>query len=224
MKAKLGVLFTLMLMVILPVSAQENAVNTKNPYEMVEQVGNQTFERIKASKQQIAENPEILRDIMEEELLPYIDYRYSAFKVLGKHFNFKKADQDVLIEYIRVFRQYLVTSYADALSYYDDQEVLFAPSGDFEDDKSVTVRAIIRDGKRPDINVAFKVRNTKGDEWKAYDMVAEGISMLQNEVKQYEQIIRTEGIEKVIELMRQRIAKPIELKSLDGSKRQGNEA
>lgn len=219
MKVKLGVFLTALFLIVAPVSAQEQEVNTKNPYKMVEQVGTNTFNRIKSQKDEIAKDPEILRTIMEEDLLPYIDYQYSAFKVLGKHFDMKKTDRETLIEYIRVFRQYLVTSYADALSYYDQQEVLFAPEEDFSNDKTVTVRALIRDGERPDIKVAFKVRKGKGDEWKAYDMVAEGISMLQNEVKQYENIIRTEGIEKVIELMRERIEKPIELKSLDGNDR-----
>ena len=219
MKVKLGVFLTALFLIVAPVSAQEEEVNTKNPYKMVEQVGTNTFNRIKSQKDEIAKDPEILRTIMEEDLLPYIDYQYSAFKVLGKHFDMKKTDRETLIEYIRVFRQYLVTSYADALSYYDQQEVLFAPEEDFSNDKTVTVRALIRDGERPDIKVAFKVRKGKGDEWKAYDMVAEGISMLQNEVKQYENIIRTEGIKKVIELMRERIEKPIELKSLDGNGR-----
>mgnify|MGYP000085148665 FL=1 len=226
MKAKLAAFFTLVLMVVVPVSAQDSLpeVNSQDPYKMVEQVGNRTFERIKMAQNDIAANPEILRDIMEQELLPYIDYQYSAFKVLGKHLDMKKTDRETLIEYIRVFRQYLVTSYADALSYYDDQEVVFAPAEEFEGDKNVTVRALIRDGDRPDIKVAFKVRKSgKGDEWKAYDMVAEGISMLQNEIKQYEPVMRTEGIEKVIEIMRERIAKPIQLKSLDGSTREAGE-
>ena len=35
--------------------------------------------------------------------------------------------------------------------------------------------------------------------------------------------MRTEGIEKVIEIMRERIAKPIQLKSLDGNTREAGE-
>ena len=92
MKAKLAAFFTLVLMVVVPVSAQDSLpeVNSQDPYKMVEQVGNRTFERIKMAQNDIAANPEILRDIMEQELLPYIDYQYSAFKVLGKHLDMKK--------------------------------------------------------------------------------------------------------------------------------------
>ena len=224
MKAKLAAFFTLLVMVVLPVSAQDSLpeVNTQDPYKMVEQVGNRTFERIKTSKDDIAANPEILRDIMEQELLPYIDYQYSAFKVLGKHLDMKKTDRETLIEYIRVFRQYLVTSYADALSYYDDQEVVFAPAEEFDGDKNVTVRALIRDGDRPDIKVAFKVRKSgKADEWKAYDMVAEGISMLNSKRSEFESILRQDGIDAVIALMRDKIGKPVELKQGEPIKIEG---
>jgi len=56
-------------------NAQE--VNEQNPYEMVQDVANRTFERIKANQAAIKADPEMLRTIMEEELVPYIDYKFS---------------------------------------------------------------------------------------------------------------------------------------------------
>jgi len=84
-------------------NAQE--VNEQNPYEMVQDVANRTFERIKANQAAIKADPEMLRTIMEEELVPYIDYKFAAFMVLGKHF--KSVPQEKMGEYISVFRQYL---------------------------------------------------------------------------------------------------------------------
>lgn len=89
----------------------------------------------------------------------------------------KKIDCEILIEYICVFWQYLVISYVDVLSYYDDQEVLFLLLQDFEGDKIVIVCVFIWDGECFDIKVVFKVCK-KDKEWKVYDMVVEGISML----------------------------------------------
>jgi phospholipid transport system substrate-binding protein len=96
-------------------NAQE--VNEQNPYELVQDVANRTFERIKANQAAIKEDPEMLRTIMEEELVPHIDYKFAAFMVLGKHF--KSVPQEKMGEYISVFRQYLVTTYAVAMGYYD---------------------------------------------------------------------------------------------------------
>ncbi len=58
----------------------------KNPYVMLEDVATKTFNRIKKERQLIEADPELLRTVMEEELLPYVDYNFSALKVLGKHY------------------------------------------------------------------------------------------------------------------------------------------
>lgn len=187
-----------------------NASEQSDPYIMINEVASLTFDRMKREKEQINKNPELLRTVMEEELLPYIDYRFSAFKVLGKYAS--KVPREKLLEFVSVFREYLITSYAVALGYYDDQLVEFAPALEFDGRSDVTVRAIIKDGERPDIKVAFKVRkDRKSDQWQVYDMVAEGISLLSSKRTEFESILRQDGIDKVIELMRKNIAEPIKL-------------
>ena len=190
------------------VQAQE--INDQNPYQLVKGVATKTFDRIKANQEQIKQDPEMLRTIMEEELVPHIDYKFAAFMVLGKHF--KSVPKEKMGEYISVFRQYLITTYAVAMGYYDNQEVIFEPESNFEDQKSVTVRAVVQDPERPEIKIAFKVRkDSKTNEWRAYDMVAEGISMLNSKRSEFESILRQEGIDSVIALMRDKIGKPVEL-------------
>jgi phospholipid transport system substrate-binding protein len=186
------------------------AAEQSDPYVMINEVAMLTFDRIKREKSAIKSNPELLRTVMEEELLPYIDYRFSAFKVLGKYAN--KVPREKLLEFVSVFREYLITSYAVALGYYDDQQVEFAPAIEFDGRSDVTVRAVIKDGDRPDIKVAFKVRKDRqSDQWQVYDMVAEGISLLSSKRTEFESILRQDGVDKVIELMRKSIAEPIKL-------------
>ncbi len=183
-----------------------------NPYDMIQEVANKTFSRINKERPQINKDPEVLRVIMQEELLPYIDYNFSALKVLGKHY--KKVPRKRVPEYIGVFRSYLITTYAIALSYYEDQQVIFQPSKDVDGERVVTVRAVVKDGSRPDINLAFKLRkNKRTNEWKAYDMVAEGISMLSSKQSEFESILRRDGIQAVIDLMNNAINKPLVLES-----------
>jgi phospholipid transport system substrate-binding protein len=55
-------------------------------------------------------------------------------------------------------------------------------------------------------------KDRKTNQWKAYDMVAEGISMLSSKQSEFESILRQDGIDKVISLMRDKIDKPIALK------------
>jgi phospholipid transport system substrate-binding protein len=208
LKKLMAVAGLLLMSLVGNVQAQE--INDQNPYQLVKGVATKTFDRIKANQEQIKQDPEMLRTIMEEELVPHIDYKFAAFMVLGKHF--KSVPKEKMGEYISVFRQYLITTYAVAMGYYDNQEVIFEPESNFEDQKSVTVRAVVQDPERPEIKIAFKVRkDSKTNEWKAYDMVAEGISMLNSKRSEFESILRQEGIDSVIALMRDKIGKPVEL-------------
>lgn len=181
-----------------------------NPYVLLEKVATKTFTRIKTEHKQIEANPELLRTVMEEELLPYVDYNFAALKVLGKHF--RTVPKEKIPEFIKVFRSYLITTYALALAYYNGQEVIFQPSKDVDDDSTVTVRAVVKEPGRPDINIAFKLRKSnKTDEWKAYDMVAEGISLLSSKQSEFESILRQDGIQAVIDAMNATINRPINL-------------
>jgi phospholipid transport system substrate-binding protein len=51
------------------VQAQEQEQGT-NPYVLLETVATKTFSRLKKESQLIDENPELLRKVIEEELLP----------------------------------------------------------------------------------------------------------------------------------------------------------
>ncbi|WP_198556500.1 ABC transporter substrate-binding protein [Paraglaciecola sp. MB-3u-78] len=200
----------LLLSVILIFGSGMTQAQDKNPYVMLEAVATKTFSRIKKERQLIEENPELLRMVMEEELLPYVDYNFSALKVLGKHY--KKVPREKIPEYISVFRAYLITTYALAMAYYDGQDVEFQPVREVTDERTVTVRAVVKEPGRPDINLAFKLRkNKKTNVWKAYDMVAEGISLLSSKQSEFQSILRQDGIQKVIDLMKNTISKPINI-------------
>lgn len=183
-----------------------------NPYEMIQSSAATTFARMKEEQEQIQANPEHLRTIMRENLLPNVDYRFAAFMTLGNRV--KTVPEAKRNEFVEVFREYLVTTYANALGYYDDQSVIFEPAGDYKGKRTVTIRAVIQDEGRPDIKVAFKVRfDRRKNKWGAYDMVAEGISLLSSQRSEFETILRQDGIDTVIALMQEKINQPIVLQN-----------
>ena len=79
---KIALLLGLMTSMLFSVSALA-AVNAADPYALVDQAAQQTFARLKADKSQVKSNPDHLRVIIREELLPYVDNRFAAYKVLG---------------------------------------------------------------------------------------------------------------------------------------------
>ena len=113
-------------------------VDKKNPYLMIKNVASKTFKRFADEHQAIQANPNRLKNIVREELMPYINYKYSAFKVIGKHL--KKTTAQERKNFVPVFREYLVTSYAQVFTLYDNQPVEFLPAKNFSDKKIVAVK------------------------------------------------------------------------------------
>ena len=68
-----------------PMLAQATTVDQTNPYKMMDKVSAHLFGTLKAEQAKIKANPEELRVIVKQELLPYINARYAAYKVLGSN-------------------------------------------------------------------------------------------------------------------------------------------
>ena len=187
-------------------------VDQSNPYQMVQGAAEQTFKRFAREQQAIQENPNLLKDIVREELMPYINYKYSAFKVIGKHL--RKTTDAERRAFVPVFREYLVSSYAQVFTLYDNQAVEFSPERSFAGKKIVAVNTRIIMVGRDNIDVAFKVRlNKKTKQWQAFDMVAEGISLLDSKQAELGSIIRQKGLPYVTELLKSKSTRNIVFKN-----------
>ena len=188
----------------LMVSTIANAqISKQDPYAMIQQVADITFKRVKSEQQAIRQDPNLLKAVVLEELMPYVDYRYAAYKVIGK--NIKKTTEQERKAFVPVFRDYLVTEYAQVFTLYNDQTVEFEPARKIEKKKIVAVKTrILQPGGEP-IDISFKVRkNRKKNEWKAFDMVAEGISLLDSKQAELSSIIRQKGLSHVTNMLKEK--------------------
>ena len=182
--------------------SEDSAVNTMNPYDMVEAVANNTFARFHQDIDIIKTNPDHLKLIVSDELMPYIDYKYASYKVMGIHL--KATTKDQRERFVKAFQGYLVSTYAQAFTEYTDQHVRFAPGKDFSGEKMVDVNVDLIEPGRPAIKLMFKVRRLKDGSWKAFDLVAEGVSLLASKSSEISNLIRQKGIDSVILELEQR--------------------
>lgn len=193
------------------ISANAAEVSKKDPYVMIEKVSQITFDRFAREEKAIKQNPELLKDIVREELMPYIFFQYAGLKVLGNYARPKKgaSKQEVASHredvkaFLFAFREYLITSYAQVFTLYEQQRVEFEPAKKIDKQKIVMVGVDIIDDNRPPINIKFKVRkNTKTNEWQAFDLVAEGISLLDAKQKELRSILAQNGVAEVTEMLK----------------------
>ena len=202
--------FGLAMMAGSQVSVADEQVNTKDPYAMMEAAANHTFDRFKADKAKIDADRNYLKVVVEEELMPHVDYRFAGLKAMGRHV--RAATKEQRQQFVEAFRSYLITTYADALGSYTDQTVEFGPSRPVGDANDVRVYVKILDPGRPDINVEFRLRKQKDDSWKAYDLKAEGISILRSKTEEFDGLIRQHGLDKFIEMLNEKASEPVKTK------------
>ncbi|EKE85368.1 MlaC/ttg2D family ABC transporter substrate-binding protein [Idiomarina xiamenensis] len=193
-------------------SATADVIKNDNPYELVELVANKTFERMANERAKIDNDPNYLREIVEDELMPYVDALFATKKVLGR--NLKDVSKDQFRDFYKVFRDYLVATYARAFTQYDESKhkVVFEPANKLSpDDRVAVVRARIQEPGRPDdIRLDFKMRLDNNDKiWKAYDLVVEGVSLLNSKQAEIAAVIRQNGIDGTIEMLKDKAYQPI---------------
>jgi phospholipid transport system substrate-binding protein len=198
------------------VSANGTKVDKKDPYHMIQTVADITFKRFANEQSQIRENPNNLKDIVREELMPYINYKYSAFKVIGAQ-NFRKTTDAERKAFVPVFRDYLITSFAQIFTLYKQQQVVFEPAKELTDEKIVSVKLSVLEPGRDAIDISFRVRkNKKTNDWKAYDMVAEGISLVDSKQSELSGLIRQKGLTHVTNMLKEKSKRNITFKSDKG--------
>ena len=192
-------------------TASAAQIDKTQPYQMMKQVSEQAFARLKAEQDKVHQDPDYLKVIVEEELMPYVNEKYAALKLLGP--NLKGAKREDVGIFIEAFRAYLVSSYAQVLTQYTNQEIEFGPEPNISPKKSITgVKVEIIDTPRPNIKLEFKLRkDKKSGEWKAFDMIAEGISLLSSKQSEWSGKLRQEGILAVAKDLEDLAAQPIRL-------------
>ncbi|WP_410506577.1 phospholipid-binding protein MlaC [Oceanimonas sp. CAM02] len=184
------------------------AMANTDPYQLVEQVAQRTFDRLKQEQSKIAADPEHLRTIVREDMLPAVDVRYSAFRVIGGQL--KNTTSEQREEFVKAFSDYLVVTYADALAAYKEQTVNIGTGSTSAEETLATVPVTVQEPNKPEIKLEFKLRkNKRTGEWKVFDMIAEGISLLSAKQSELSGLIRQKGIEAVSEQLRELTRKPV---------------
>ncbi|MEQ4794639.1 phospholipid-binding protein MlaC, partial [Klebsiella variicola subsp. variicola] len=157
----------LLMVALLVITPFAMAVDKTNPYTLMEDAAQKTFTKLKNEQPEIRKNPEVLRQIVQQELLPYVQIKYAGALVLGPHYRTATpAQRDA---YFTAFEAYLAQVYGQALAMYEGQEYRIEPAKPFADKTNLTIRVTIIDKNgRPPVRLDFQWRkNSKTAEWPA---------------------------------------------------------
>lgn len=177
----------------------------------MDEAAQKTFDRLKNEQPKIQANPNYLRDIVDQELLPYVQVKYAGALVLGRYY--KEATPAQREAYFAAFREYLKQAYGQALAMYHGQTYQIAPEQPLGSATIVPIRVTILDPNgRPPVRLDFQWRkNTQTGNWQAYDMIAEGVSMITTKQNEWSDLLRTKGVDGLTAQLKASSAQPITL-------------
>ncbi|MXP67821.1 phospholipid-binding protein MlaC [Pantoea sp. Aalb] len=201
-----------LLIFMLPIvpSAAVTTLAQNNPYQLMEKVATKTFTRLKNESLKIKKNPDYMRDIMRQELLPYIQIKYASALVLGHYYH--EATPEQRTNYTKAFTDYLVKVYSQILMLYHGQIYHIQPEQAIGTAKIITIRINIidNDDSQLPIRLDFQWRkNSQTGNWQVYDMVAEGISMIITKQNEWNDLLRIKGISGLIKQLKNYANQPI---------------
>lgn len=195
--------------VILTALFATQAFAVDSPLSLTQKVSSKLFDDIKTQQAKIQKNPNILRTIVRQDLMPYVHVKYAGSKILGQ--NYQTVTQEQRERYFSVLDQYIEQVYAQVLTLYQDQSIEI---GKMKEDSSnlATVNVKIKQNDQAPLNVDFYwYKNSKTGQWQVYDMTAGGASMVNTKQQEWGPIIRKNGLDTLTEQLKKAAATPITL-------------
>jgi phospholipid transport system substrate-binding protein len=174
-----------------------NQVDERDPHTIIEETTTLILETLDERREEFTADPEQLRVIVREDLIPLLDLNYSARLILGKAGRGVSPEQ--LDTFAHAMSSVLVNRYADGLlELRSDRQVEVLPMKGNNTEKLTRVRTRIKleNGGYAPVDYAFR-KTEQG--WKAFDVTVEGISYIITFRNQISPRVASDGIDKVTE-------------------------
>ena len=142
------------------------------------------------------------REKIREVISVRFDYRAMSQRTLAQ--NWRKATDEQKSRFTELYARLMQDTYLVLVEEYNNQTVEYGDEN-IKKKKYAQVKTNILDQGRK-IPVDYKLRLKKDGEWYVYDVVIEGVSMINNYRNSYQQIVKTDGMDGLIVKIEDKIA------------------
>ena len=133
----------------------------------------------------------------------YCDFGEMAMRSLGH--NWKLQPPSKRQEFSKLFEELIFNTYMNRVDTYTcaDEKILYDEES--VDGKFAVVKTRVTGHKGKDVAIEYRL-HLKNDEWKAYDVVIEGVSLVNNYRQQFSSILNRESFDALLQRMRSKVA------------------
>ncbi|HEX4844025.1 MAG TPA: ABC transporter substrate-binding protein [Limnobacter sp.] len=177
-----------------PAVAQDVPAN-----EFVEKFSNEVLNDIKARKQELVSDPKKLDALIDQKVMPNVNFRKMTQLVVGRPWREATPEQREAI--IKEFRTLLVKTYSGALSQVGDQTLQVDRLRARPEDTDVIVNSRVIQKGAPPVDLAYRVEKKDG-KWLIYDLSVLGLWLVDSYKAQFAPVLTSSGVDGLIQTLK----------------------
>ena len=180
------------------------AAQANTPLSEVKSTTERVLQLLKEPSLQGDTRKEERRKVVRAEMETRFAWEDSARACLGRHWTKRTGPEKQ--EFIELFSQFLKDTYSDKIAtFYGDLDKIDYQGEKIVDGNYASVKVVLTTKAKVDHPVEYRMEKTAaGDDWKVYDVVIEGVSLVKNYRDQFEAIIAKSSYEGLIKEIKAR--------------------
>ena len=189
------VIFFLLLYSFLFVAA--GTVYAEDPKDLMKQTIDKVIDILKNKELKAPEKAAERLSELRAVIGARFDYEEMAQRSLA--FFWKKRTPEEKKEFVSLFTDLLERSYTNRIESYTDEKILYTYQKIEGDHASVKTEIITK--RNVEVPIEYRLLKENGD-WKVYDVVIEGVSLINNYRNQFNKIIRQGSYQELVQKMK----------------------
>ena len=162
------------------------------------------FEQIESSLSSLKSKNEFTKTNIRTELtkyfLPEVNSQYFSYKVLSK--NLPKISKELKVEFVTELTSQLINTYSHLLTKYNDESISVGRGVLSKSGKIAMVNLTIV-GKNKSNKAVVKLLKSSDENWKFFDIVVEGISLIDTKQAEINSSINKLGVEATLQHLKE---------------------
>ena len=187
---RLSICFVVMLML-----ASQPAFSAAGPRAQLEKSVSRILELLRDDSLQDKVRKEQITELVRQRF----NLRVMSQYVLGPQW--RSTSPEERERFVTLFSDLLEASYVDKINAYNDEEVSFV--GEQIRENRASVETLVLTGSK-EIPIEYRLVDDNG-EWLVYDVIVEGVSLVRNYRSSYREIVRKEGMAKLLDRMKEKL-------------------
>ena len=177
----------------------------ETPDALIKRIADEVLAVIKADKDVASGNQQKVVALAEQKVLPHFDFTRMTRLAVGRNWNQASDAQKEALT--KEFRTMLVRTYSSSLTAYRNQTIEVKPTKMSPNDNETTVRTQVIQQGGPPIPIDYAMEKV-GNDWKVYDVVIDGASLVTTYRGSFNEQIQKGGIDGLLKTLQDRNASP----------------